>query len=149
MTIEERINILITSLCNGNKSLFAKTIGVTPSVISNITGERKGNPSFDVIQKILNAFVNVNARWLLTGEGEMLQTATSRPATITEVIYESDPRDAEMIVTKNEMIETQKELISALKQRIKELEGHSTTGAFTSVRSAASTGVAPQHKTTK
>lgn len=72
--ISDRIESLITHFCNGNKSLFAQRIGVRPSVIGNITGERKGNPSFEVIQKILNAFASVNPDWFILDRGPMLRS---------------------------------------------------------------------------
>lgn len=71
--ISDRIEALITHFCKGNKSLFAQQIGVTPSVIGNITGERKGNPSFEVIQKILDAFASVNPDWFILDKGPMLR----------------------------------------------------------------------------
>lgn len=71
--ISDRIEALITHFCKGNKSLFAQQIGVTPSVIGNITGERKGNPSFEVIQKVLDAFASVNPDWFILDRGSMLR----------------------------------------------------------------------------
>lgn len=71
--VSDRIEALITHFCKGNKSLFAKQIGVTPSVIGNITGERRGNPSFEVAQKILDAFVTISPDWLMLGRGSMLR----------------------------------------------------------------------------
>lgn len=71
--VSDRIEILINKLSDGNKSQFAKRIGVAPSVIGNITGERKGNPSFEVAQKILNAFASINPDWLLFGKEPMFR----------------------------------------------------------------------------
>lgn len=71
--IGDRIKLLITKYCDGNKSLFANKIGVTPSVIGNITGERNGNPSFEVLQKIINAFEEINPDWIINGVGPMLR----------------------------------------------------------------------------
>jgi transcriptional regulator with XRE-family HTH domain len=72
--INNRIKLLIKELCNNNNSAFARQIGVAPSVVGNIVGERQGNPSFEVLQKIINAFANViNVDWLINGEGEMLK----------------------------------------------------------------------------
>jgi len=71
MSIQERYKQLIDFYANSNKSAFAKKINVSPSVIENITGSRGTNPSFEVIAKTLSAFENVNARWLILGEGEM------------------------------------------------------------------------------
>lgn len=81
--ISDRIEALITHFCKGNKSLFAQQIGVRPSVIGNITGERKGNPSFEVIQKILDAFASVSPDWFILDKGSMLRDSkTSEKNTI-------------------------------------------------------------------
>lgn len=74
--VSDRIMQVIAHFCNGRKSTFAQQIGVTPSVIGNITGERNGNPSFEVLQKILNAFASINPDWLILGKGEMFRANT-------------------------------------------------------------------------
>ncbi|SDC53872.1 hypothetical protein [Williamwhitmania taraxaci] len=72
MTIQDRFRLIINDLYSGNKRAFAKSIGVAATVIENVVGSRKGNPSFEVIQKIIFANANIDPRWLLTGEGKML-----------------------------------------------------------------------------
>jgi hypothetical protein len=72
-TINQRFEKLINEFFGGNKSEFSRTIGVRPSVIGNMLGERKGNPSFDVIQKVIDTIVSVSPDWLLTGKGSMLR----------------------------------------------------------------------------
>lgn len=42
-------------------------------MIGNMLGERKGNPSFEVIQKVVDTIVSISPDWLLTGKGEMLR----------------------------------------------------------------------------
>lgn len=49
--------------------------GLTVGVI-NSARKRGSSLSGDNIEKILNAFKDINARWLLTGEGEMLESDT-------------------------------------------------------------------------
>lgn len=71
--INDRVMQIVTQFCNDKKSNFAQMIGVTPSVVGNITGERNGNPSFEVLQKILNAFPEINPEWLILGNGAMLK----------------------------------------------------------------------------
>lgn len=82
--VSDRIEILINKLSDGNKSQFAKRIGVTPSVIGNITGERKGNPSFEVAQKILNAFASINPDWLLFGKEPMFRQIEANNMSLRE-----------------------------------------------------------------
>ncbi len=47
-------------------------IDVSPSVVENIVGTRGGNPSFEVLQKVIYAFEHINPKWLINGEGKML-----------------------------------------------------------------------------
>ena len=70
MEINARINLLIEKL-GFNKSSFALKIGVSQPIITHITTGRN-NPGLEVIQKILTNCPEVNADWLILGEGEML-----------------------------------------------------------------------------
>ncbi len=74
MTINERFDQIIGTLFKGNKSAFANTIGVTPSVVDNIVGKRQGKPSFDVVEKV-SALAEINIDWLITGKGDMLKSS--------------------------------------------------------------------------
>ncbi|MBN2806476.1 MAG: helix-turn-helix transcriptional regulator [Prolixibacteraceae bacterium] len=49
---------------------FADRIGVQRSSVSHVLNGRN-NPGFSFIQKILDQFPKLDARWLLTGEGRM------------------------------------------------------------------------------
>lgn len=81
MNVNKRFEIIIKDLYNNNQSSFAKAVGVTPTVIANVVGARKGKPSFDVLEKIC-ANANISPQWLLTGEGSML--AHSKDNTLAE-----------------------------------------------------------------
>lgn len=76
MSINERFKEIIDIQYKGNKSAFAKAIGVAPTVIENVVGSRNGKPSFDVIAKVC-AIANINASWLISGDGNMLQKQES------------------------------------------------------------------------
>lgn len=69
LTVNERVNFLISSVTGGNKAAFAKSIGVGAGVIQDIIGGRLNKPSFDVLNKIVNAYPDLNIEWLVTGEG--------------------------------------------------------------------------------
>lgn len=51
-------------------SKLAEITGVQPSSVSHILNGRN-KPSYDFILKILENFKNINAEWLLTGNGNM------------------------------------------------------------------------------
>lgn len=70
-TIQDRIFELIKHTSNNNKSRFSTTIGVSPTVIENIVGTRGSKPSYDVLEKIIHSFVNLNIEWLMTGQGKV------------------------------------------------------------------------------
>lgn len=56
---------------------FADAIGVQRSSVSHILSGRN-NPSFDFIQKILIAYPQVSAEWLILGNGAMYKQEWSR-----------------------------------------------------------------------
>lgn len=64
MTVNQKIEELIIRECKGNKSEFARRVGVSPTVIENIVGSRKGKPSFEVLSKILGSDLSVDPSWL-------------------------------------------------------------------------------------
>lgn len=72
MTINNRVELIINELKLNNNS-FSKTIGVNPTVIHNICKGRNA-PGFELLNKIVLTFDNINAHWLLTGEGSMLKS---------------------------------------------------------------------------
>lgn len=67
-TIHERIKYLVATLAGGKNTTFAQKLGVSEA---NIRGYMKNVvPKADVLEKIVTSY-DVNARWLLTGIGEM------------------------------------------------------------------------------
>ena len=154
--INIRIRKLIDYYANGKVVKFSEMIGVKQQTVNRLFNldTRTGKyptVTTEILIAITEMFVDIRAEWLLIGKGEMLFTEIPEHTSTPQVIYKSDPKDAELISSKNEIIETQKELILSLKQRIKELECNSSlrADAFPSARSAASTGGASQSKTTK
>ena len=51
-------------------SALADTIGVNRATISHILSGRN-NPSIDFLEKLLGAYPNINANWLISGIGYM------------------------------------------------------------------------------
>lgn len=71
MSINERFETIIKVLFAGNKRAFAKAVGISPTVVENVVGARKGKPSYDVLVKVC-ANANISAEWLLMGTGELV-----------------------------------------------------------------------------
>jgi hypothetical protein len=69
--INDRIAALISALGMNNNS-FSVAIGVAAPVIYNIVDPegRRSKPSFEVLEKILLSFDNINLEWLMLGKGE-------------------------------------------------------------------------------
>lgn len=74
-SINQRIREFIDSL-GINDNQFAKSIGVTQSVIASMFS-RNTEPSSKVIVSVLNAYANLSAEWLMRGEGEMIKQNTA------------------------------------------------------------------------
>ena len=120
MTINERVDTIITELYNGNKRAFSIFIGVSPTVIENVVGTRQGKPSYDVLEKIC-AKANISGDWLLTGEGSMLKgEKTQETPSVTD--YNA------ILKVHLDRIEKQREEITLLKL---ELEHYRSTDAAT------------------
>lgn len=67
-TINDRMEMLVNERFNGNKAAFAKSIDMPPTSMSSYLGnKRRSKPSVDMVTKIVTT-LNVDARWLLTGE---------------------------------------------------------------------------------
>ena len=76
-TINDRMEMLVNQRFNGNKAAFAKTIGLPSTGLSNYLGtKRRSKPSVEMVTKIVIA-LNVDARWLLTGEEDEMHNNVS------------------------------------------------------------------------
>ncbi len=136
MTINERFETIIQVLFAGNKRAFALHVGISPTVVENVVGTRKGKPSFDVLEKVC-ANANISTEWLLLGKGEMLMDMfeirkpmrfSSDPAYYENINHEtptledeSQPASTDFSQFINKIAE-QAEEIGKLKERINQLE---------------------------
>lgn len=73
--IIDRINYLIEKE-GFTVASFSKKIGIKDQTIRNSVVQRKNKPSYEVLCAICQSFNWLNARWLLTGEGEMETTVS-------------------------------------------------------------------------
>lgn len=73
--INDRIAELLKAL-GKNAAAFSAQISVAPTVLYNIMDGRRSKPSFEVLEKIINAVPELNLTWLIQGIGTMfLQTS--------------------------------------------------------------------------
>jgi len=66
-------------------SLFADIIGVNRATISHILSGRN-KPSIDFLEKLLNAYPNLNANWLISGIGYMQNNMEQKELLISKKI---------------------------------------------------------------
>lgn len=72
MEKKKRLQALIDYYDNGNKSQFAKRLGITAQGLSTWISRN----SFD-IETVFSKCENISAEWLLTGKGDMLKPAST------------------------------------------------------------------------
>ena len=85
----QRVKNVIDFTTKGNVLQFSKEIGISQPRINRLFSidTRSGKyplVSFEIVQAIINKFVNINAEWLLTGEGEMLKSENTSTETSKE-----------------------------------------------------------------
>lgn len=119
MTINERLSLLIKALELNNNS-FAKKLNVNPAVTFNIIEGRRTKPSYDLLEKIIFSFDNINLYWLLKGEGDMFrQNPAENPEPTPD---ESDRRDEFIELLKKQLDEANRmnqDLMQLLKKDFK------------------------------
>lgn len=85
MTINERIALIIREMGLNNNS-FAKTLNVSPTVTFNIISGRNTKPSYELLEKIVFAFDNISAEWLLRENGPMFKKEKSMENLSTQTL---------------------------------------------------------------
>ncbi len=64
---------MVDIFASGNKSEFARLVGISPQTLNEILGARQSTPSYQTIANIARALPQLRMSWLITGEGEMLE----------------------------------------------------------------------------
>lgn len=77
----ERIAKIIQQFCE-SKADFARKVGEKPQTVSNWVARDNGN---NVLNKIVEAFPQINKDWLMTGHGDML--ISGNKVTIPQISY--------------------------------------------------------------
>ena len=84
-TVNQRLSILVDELEGGSKANFASKVGVAVQSIHDLIGGRQGMPSFKLLSSILEKYPTVDANWLVSGRGSMLQGITSASTDATAI----------------------------------------------------------------
>lgn len=117
-SINERIRLILQHF-NYSKADLAKIAGVSGEAVRQ-WAENISDPKDAVLVKIIRNHDQINARWLITGEGEMLDGIKADMVEEPKVDYGKDLQDR--LEAKSEEIGALKYENAQLKQRIVELE---------------------------
>ena len=100
----------ILSYYNLNPNSLGNRLGLSQSTIRNITTE-KSKPGFEVMEALVKEFPEIDANWLISGEGPMLKRGVSDvdPVAYGNITYR------ELLQEKDERIKELKELVRLLK----------------------------------
>lgn len=116
-TISSRIEFIISEL-GYNKRSFSAKLGLTNDVtIGRIINEQR-EPSYKILNRIIQTFGNINANWLLTGQGEIFKDKLSG-SQITNTSIQDEP----IITFLKEQLKEKDNKIEALSQEIGTLKG--------------------------
>lgn len=97
--VNNRVGKIRTELCNDDNKLFAQKLGLSTQATSNLCNSQK-SVGRKTIEKILEAFPQVNRLWLVMGVGEMMEKdsmSVAAPITPTEKLYMELDEKNEMI----------------------------------------------------
>lgn len=102
--ITQRLNQLVQMKADNNQARFSELTGISKAQVSNLIA-KKHSPGFHTLSRIIRTFSDINARWLLTGEG-------------SPIASETDNQDLrELLASKEEIISLLKSQVAALQQR--------------------------------
>lgn len=112
-----RVNMKIKSVTE-----LAKIIGVQQTSL-NANISKNVEPRFTLLSKILAAFPDISAEWLMKGEGEMMKTAsTTEAALTTEAPHATEQLLREMLAEKDKIIIEQSKEIGRLQEQLRAQE---------------------------
>lgn len=113
--ISLRINEIITNLFDGNKSEFARIVGISEAAVRSYL--QSTIPKADVLEKIASKTA-VSCDWLLLGRGDMI-VKPSKGEVFNELTMEE--RLLAIIKEKDIKIEEQARTIGRLEERVETL----------------------------
>lgn len=85
--IYQRLVHLIKHFESGVQTRFAERVGIPTGIVGGMLGKKKVKPGFELTGKILQAYPQLNERWLLLGEGEMLKNSPNAGNTPKKKLY--------------------------------------------------------------
>ena len=74
----ERIKLLIKNLGLPTTAKFCRETGLSRPLVDKLTSPEGNQPRFDTLQKIKSAFPETNLNWLVSGQGEALESVQDK-----------------------------------------------------------------------
>ena len=113
--IQDRMLQIIDNEYNGIKKGFYEEMKISKGTLAAMFS-RRSNPSFELIYKILKKHRNINADWLILGEGKMYKSDVAMVKE-SEFIYSSNQLDhcKEQLSTAQKEIEYLKDINKLLR----------------------------------
>jgi len=113
MSISERIQALVEY--EGSQTKLANKAGLNNAAISRIINASSSTLRSDTLEAIVTAYPDLNARWLLTGQGAMWLDGKHAPAT------SPPPKNtAEQLRMLQRLTQLQEQRLSELEREIRE-----------------------------
>lgn len=78
MSINKRFIDIVEHFEGGNKTSFCRNCGIKVTTLSSIVGTRQSDPSAKLLNCVINAYPEINALWLISGRGGMLNSQASK-----------------------------------------------------------------------
>lgn len=86
MDLNDRLRIVVNEFFHGNKTDFARVAKIsTQRAYSCLSVRTNAEPPARVLENLAKYLPHLNAAWLLTGEGEMIQDKSAPEIPITLV----------------------------------------------------------------
>lgn len=118
----ELVEHLIRSNTVHSKSKFAQSLGIKPQTLSEITSGRR-DVTIESIRKLFIEYPNVEANWLLKGEGDMIKddSVTVTVVGLNNNVVSNSYNTHDKVASKPEVPKTENELqaeITYLKRQL-------------------------------
>lgn len=104
-------------------SKFADILDVQASGVSHIISGRN-KPSLDFLQKILTNFTNINAHWLIMGEGEMYKIVKRQTQINFELGETNKPTNPPLQseISNSQEVKNTEKMTQAIENKAKEIK---------------------------
>lgn len=96
---------MVNHFTKGNKSAFARAVGISNQSLGEIVGARQGAPSFSALQKIALAYPDISLHWLVLGEEPMFSLTDDNRAHELEQLASEIEDKTEQVLPKEGLSE--------------------------------------------